>query len=118
MGKYGRPKLSENKRRTAKAPNVRLNEEELEIVGRKAGNAGVTMTEWMRLAALERDPLPHHAIPELNGVAWLELSKVAATVNGALWRFQPGDEDGLHTMLAALRCELAAVRNDLIGSVE
>lgn len=118
MGKYGRPKLSENKRRTAKAPNVRLNEEELEIVKQKAGDAGVTVTEWMRLAALERDPLPHRVIPEMNGGAWLELSKLATTVNGALSHFRPEDGDELRTVLEALRYELAAVRNDLIGSGE
>ncbi len=118
MGKYGRPKLPQSERRTAKAPNVRLNEEELEIVEQKAGDAGVTITEWMRLTALDRDPPLRRVIPELNRAAWLELSKLAASVNGALWRFQAGDEDGLHTVLEAIRYELAAVRNELIGSNE
>lgn len=118
MGKYGRPKLSETKRRTAKAPNVRLNDEELKIIERKAEDAGVTITEWMRLTALERDPPPHRVTPEMNGVTWLELSKLAATVNEVLLSFRLDDKKELRTVLEALWYELAVVRNRLIGSGE
>lgn len=116
MGKYGRPRLPEGTRRDAGALHVRLNREERRLVDEKASQAGVTPHEWARLAALERDPPPRQIIPELNREAWLEMAKLAATLNGAVWRFQPGGEGSLRAAVEGLRGELAAVRNLLIGT--
>jgi len=118
MGKAGRPKLTETERRTAGQLVVRLNQRERETVARKAEAAGVTPTEWARYAALGRTPPPRQVIPELNRKAWLELSKLAATLNGALWRFRPGGEDSLRADVERVRRELAGVRNLLIGGEE
>lgn len=118
MGRLGRRKLPDDQRRTAATLNVRLNEHELKIVGQKAEQAGVTATEWARLAALERDPPPRRVIPELNRLAWLELSRLAATLNGKMWRFQPGTEDDLSASFEAVRRELQSVRNQLLGNAE
>ena len=116
MGKYGRPKLSDEERRTALTLNVRLNASEREIVEQKAHDAGVTPTEWARLAALERSPPARRVIPEINREAWLELARLAATLNAALGRFRSGEEDGLASLTEPLRGELAHVRNLLIGN--
>jgi hypothetical protein len=116
MGKYGRPKLSNDERRTALTLNVRLNAGEREIVERKAREAGVTPTEWARLAALERSPPTRRVIPEINREAWLGLARLAATLNTVQGRFQAGDEGELASTLEALRGELAGVRNLLIGN--
>lgn len=116
MGKYGRPKLPEGERRDAGALLVRLNQKERKIVDEKAATAGVTPHEWARLAALERDPPERRLIPELNREAWLEMAKLMATLNGAIWRFQPGREGALRAAVEGVRQELAAVRNLLIGS--
>lgn len=118
MGKYGRPKLSEEKRRTALSLNVRLNAGEREIVERKAREASVSPTEWARLAAVEKSPPARRMIPEINREAWLELARLAATLNTVVGQFQPGDECDLAVMLEALRGELAGVRNRLIGNDE
>jgi hypothetical protein len=118
MGRSGRLKLTETERRTAGALLVQLNERELEIITRKAEEAGVTPTEWARYAALGRTPPPRQVIPELNHKAWLELSKLAATLNGAIWRFRPGGEDSLRADVERVRRELAEVRNMLIGGEE
>lgn len=107
--------MGEGERRVAGALLVRLNEREREIVSAKAKDAGVTPTEWARFAALEKAPPPRHVIPELNRAAWLELSKLAATLNGALWRFRPGGEESLMAGIERVRNELAEVRNLLIG---
>lgn len=115
MGRYGRPKLPDTERREAGALHIRLNREERRVVEEKASQAGVTPHEWARLAALERDPPRRQVIPELNREAWLEMSKLAATLNGAVWRFQPGGEESLRAAVEGLRGELAAVRNTLIG---
>jgi hypothetical protein len=115
VGKSGRPKLTDEERRTAGQLVVRLNAAELEIVTRKASQAGITVTEWARFSALGRTPPPRHVIPELNRRAWLELSKLAATLNGALWRFRLGGEDSLRADVERVRGELAEVRNLLIG---
>lgn len=116
MGRYGRPKLSDDVRRTALTLNVRLNAGEREIVERKAREAGVTMTEWARLAALEQSPPTRRMIPEINREAWLELARLAATLNTALRRFQTEDERELASTFASLRGVLAQVRNQLIGN--
>lgn len=116
MGKYGRPKLPAGERRNARMLNVRLNEEEEQLVAGKAAAAGVTMTEWMRLAALERQPPERRVIPEINRAAWLELSKLAATLNGAMWRFRPESEAELSTLFEVVRSELGSVRDALIGN--
>lgn len=118
MGKYGRPKLPDEERREALSLNVRFNEREKEIVAAKAHAAGVTMTEWARLATLEREPPERRMIPEINRTAWLELSKLAATLNGAIWRFQLGDEHELRAVIESVKGQLASFRNGLIGNVE
>ena len=115
MGKYGRPKLPEGERRAAGALHIRLNAEERRLVEEKAAKAGITPHEWARLAALERDPPPRQIIPELNREAWLEMAKLMATLNGAVWRFQLGGEAGLRAAVEGVRQELAVVRNLLIG---
>ena len=115
MGKYGRPRLPDSERREAGALHIRLNQEERKIVEEKALQAGVTPHEWARLAALERDPPPRQIIPELNRQAWLEMAKLMATLNGAIWRFQPGMDGALKVVVESVRQELAAVRNLLIG---
>lgn len=116
MGKYGRPKLPAGERRDAGALHIRLNQEERQIVDEKAAAAGVTPHEWARLAALERDPPERRVIPELNRAAWLEMARLMATLNGAVWRFQPGREGSLRAAVEGVRRELAAVRDLLIGS--
>src|SRR5215210_3257396 len=118
MGKYGRPKLSDDERRTALTLNVRLNAGERGIVERKAREAGVTPTEWARLAALEQSPPVRRVIPEINREAWLELACLAATLNTALGRFRAGEGGELASTFEALRGELAHVRNQLIGNDE
>jgi len=118
MGKNGRPKLAESERRTAGQLVVRLNERELEIVTRKAKDAGVTPTEWARFAALHRDPPQLQVVPELNQKAWLELARLAAALGGAIRRFRPGGEAPLGSQVMRVYNELKAVRNLLIGSTE
>jgi hypothetical protein len=118
MGKYGRPKLADDERREALSLNVRFNERERRIVEAKAQAAGVTVTEWARLASLEQEPPERRVIPEVNRAAWLELSKLAATLNGAIWRFRPGDEYQLHAAIENVRWQLASFRNGLIGNAE
>lgn len=116
MGRYGRPKLSDVERRDAMSLNVRFNEREKAIVEEKAREAGVTTTEWARLATLERNPPPRRVIPEFNREAWLELSTLAATLNGAICRFQPGDERELYNVFESLRRQLGSIRNQLVGN--
>lgn len=118
MGRQGRRKLPDEQRRTAAALNIRFNESEWKAVEEKAHLAGVTPTEWARYAALERHPPPRRIIPELNQSAWLELSRLTATLNGALWRFRPGGEQALSALFEAVRKELAGVRKQLVGDAK
>lgn len=118
MAKLGRRKLPDEQRRTAASLNVRFNRQEWETVEQKAAEAGVSPTEWARLAALERNPPPRRAIPELNQKAWLELARLAAALNGAMWRFRPGAEGGLRELFQSVRHELYNVRMQLKGETE
>lgn len=118
MARLGRRKLPDEERRTAGALNIRFNQQEWIVVETKAAAAGVTPTEWARLAALGRNPPARPLVPELNQEAWRELARLAAAVNGAIWRFRPGAEDGLRTLLEDIRQELAGVRNRLKGGAE
>lgn len=118
MGRPGRRKLPEKQRRTAGTLNVRFNAQEWEAVAQKAADAGVSPTEWARLAALGRNPPPRREVPELNEKAWRELGRLAATLNGAVWRFRPGLEDGLREMFEVVRRELHKVRMELKGEPE
>ena len=117
MAKYGRPRMPDDERREAGALHIRLNQTERQIVEEKASSAGVTPHEWARSAALERDPPPRKIIPELNRQAWLEMARLMATLNGAIWRFQPGGEESVRDSVEAVRRELAEVRNLLIGGI-
>jgi hypothetical protein len=118
MGRLGRHKLPDEQRRTAGTLNVRFNQQEWETVEAKAEAAGVTPTEWARLASLGRNPPPRRVVPELNEKAWRELGKLAATLNGAMWRFRPGLEDGLRELFEIVRRELHQVRIELKGEAE
>lgn len=118
MPRLGRRKLPDNERRTAGTLNVRLNERELKGVEEKARQAGITPTEWARFAALERHPPERRIIPPLNQSAWLELSKLTATLNGAIWRFRPGSEQALSTLFEIVQQELSRVRSQLVGDVK
>ena len=118
MGRLGRRPLPEEQRRTAGSLNVRFNQEEWKTVEQKAADAGVSPTEWARLAALERDPPPRRAVPELNESAWRELGTLADALKRTLWRFRPGTEDGLMELFATVREELHRVRMGLKGETE
>lgn len=118
MERYGRPKLKDAERRTASALLVRLNEHEQRVIEDKAKQAGLSPTEWARFAALERDPPARVFIPELNSKAWLELSKLAATLNRAICRLRPGGEGSLKEIAERVGQELAEVRNLLIGNTK
>lgn len=118
MGRLGRHKLPDEQRRTAGALNVRFNRREWETVESKATTAGVTPTEWARLAALGRNPPPRRDVPEFNEQAWRELGRLTATLNGALWRFRPGAESGLRELLEVVKGELYKVRMGLKGEAE
>jgi hypothetical protein len=108
--------MADGERRTAGFTNTRFNAEEWKVVCEKAEAAGLTPTEWTRYAALERHPPRRRVIPEINQEAWRELARLAATLNGAMWRFRPGQEVALREAFEAVRRELAAVRNELIGA--
>lgn len=118
MARLGRRPLPDGQRRTAGSLNIRFNQQEWETVEQKAAAAGVSPTEWARLAALERDPPPRRAVPELNEKAWRELARLAAALNGAMWRFRPGAEDGLRELFLSVREELHRVRMGLKGEAE
>lgn len=118
MARLGRRKLADHERRTAATLNVRLNEHELKTIEGKARQAGVTPTQWARFAALERDPPQRRIIPPLNQSAWLELSKLTATLNSAVWRFRPGSEQALSTLFEIVQHELASVRSQLVGDTK
>src|SRR2546421_12304977 len=118
MAHLGRRPLPDNQRRTAASLNVRFNRQEWKAIEEKAAAAGVTPTEWARLASLERDPPPRRVVPELNQSAWRELGRLAAALNGAKRRFRPGAEGGLRELFQAVRGELHVVRMQLKGETE
>jgi len=118
MARLGRRKLPDEQRRTAASLNVRFNQQEWEMVEQKATDAGVTPTEWARLASLDRDPPPRRSVPKLNEEAWRELARLTATLNGAIWRFRPGAEDGLRELFLSVQQELHYVRMGLKGEAE
>ena len=115
MGKYGRPKLKPHERRDAATLNVRLNKVEREIIKEKAAQAGVTVHEWARLAALGQDPPVRPIVPEINYEAWCETAKLLSTLKAAIWRFQPGMDEALRASLEGTREDLTAVRKLLLG---
>jgi hypothetical protein len=119
LSKYGRPKLKPHERRDAATLNVRLNKVEREIVKEKAAQAGVTLHEWARLAALEQDPPIRPIVPELNYEAWRETAKLLSTLKGAIWRFQPGMESSTtsHDALERLSETVGMDRTDPIADL-
>lgn len=118
MARRGRPKLPPAERRAAASLNVRFNETEWKKVEAKARAARLTPTQWARYAAMERNPPAPVVIPELNKSAWRELARLAATLNGAMWRFRPGAAESLRALFETVRRELAGVRRQLIGGGE
>lgn len=116
MGRYGRPKLPDNERRTALTLNVRFNKQEKQILIEKARVAGITATEWARFCALETDPPERRIIPELNREAWLELSRLSSLLNAEASSVGANKNVELNELLTTLQQLLADVRNRLIGN--
>jgi hypothetical protein len=115
VGRYGRPKLPAHKRRDAATLNIRLNQEEREIVEEKARDAGITVHEWARFAALERHPPLRPIVPEINHAAWLQTGELMETLTGTIHRLREGRQGSLLAAVEGIRAELATVRNLLLG---
>jgi hypothetical protein len=115
VGRYGRPKLPAAQRRDAATINVRLNQEEKTIAEERAHDAGVTVHEWARFAALERHPPARPIVPEINREIWDKTEDSLTVLTRAIWRFQPGMEEVLRLSLESVRDDLAEVRNLLLG---
>ena len=112
--RYGpKPKPAHEQRRHP--ISCRVNDAEIAIIDQRRGK--VSRGEWLRLAALSKPP---RIVPEVNKVAWAELSRAAGNLNQLARAINEGrwpvkDAPGAKATLMELRAHLDAVRASLIG---
>lgn len=93
--------------------SCRLTDDELALVDARRGK--VRRGEWLRLSALSKPPC---IVPELNRVAWVDLSRSASNLNQIAHAINAGDvpaDDDLVSVIQELRVDLAALRLAMIG---
>lgn len=89
-----------------------------ELVTLDARRGAVSRGEWLRLAAFAAPP---RIVPEINRVAWADLSRAAGNLNQMTkaineGRWTPSDPRDASAELMELRASLEAVRAALIGT--
>ena len=102
-----------------KTIGVRVNAAELAELESKADAAGVSVTEWLRLAGLRRRA-PAGVVPAINRDAWAALARSAANLNQLTKAVNEGrdlrvDVDALRLMyreIQTLRQQLFGVADD------
>lgn len=103
----GRPTLPEDQQRLH-AVTCRLTTAERDHVD--AARGGTTRGEFIRLAALARPP---RVVPELNRVAWGELSRLAGNLNQLARR---ANSEADFDDMSAVANQVAELRRALIGA--
>lgn len=107
------PKPAHEKRQHS--VSCRLTDEELSTLDQRRGK--VSRGEWLRLAALSKPP---RIVPEVNKVAWADLSRAAGNLNQLAKAINEGRwpvKDGLSAQATIMhfRAQIDALRASLIG---
>lgn len=89
--------------------NVYLHPDEAAELDRRRSRAGLQRGPYMRMAALNQLP---RQIPELNRVAWAELSRIGSNLNQLAREFNQGNPPLFDEVEAAL----SELRASLIGA--
>lgn len=99
----------------ARTIGVRVNPVELADLETKAQAAGVTVTEWLRLAGLRRRA-PAGVVPAINREAWVELARLAANLNQLARAANEGQTVTVNEqLLSRLMDQVQALRRGLLG---
>ena len=93
--------------------SVRLNVVELAQLDSQRGE--MQRGEYLRVAALHRLP---SVVPEINKIAWIELSRLAANLNQYQTAINGHRTPNQQIDLAHLSDQVAALRTDLLGQYE
>jgi len=90
---------------------------DLSILGEKAALAGMTMSSYVRQAAVAGQVQPRTVIPEINRKDWADLGRLAGNINQIATRLnQGGSVTGSDlTVLTEIRHILTGIRASLIG---
>lgn len=105
--RYGPKPLAEDERR-GHTVSVRLNVEELAQVDERRAKINMQRGEYLRTAALYALP---PVIPELNKMAWVELSRIGGNLNQIAHQINAGDS----LPIAEIQQALGELRRALIG---
>ena len=112
MKRTGARLTDENKR--VHTVSVRLNDAELAELDAKRGSVSMTKGQFMRVAALGRNP--PRSIPEINHQAWSSLGRSAANLNQIAQRMNAQERleiDEIRTALATFRRGLIGARDEV-----
>lgn len=94
---------------------VRVNAAELAELESKANTAGVSVTEWLRLAGLRRRA-PAGIAPAINRQAWAALARSAANLNQLTKAVNEGRQIGVDVnALRIMYREIQTLRQQLLG---
>lgn len=115
MARPGRPRLPAHERRSKTYP-VRFTPPEWSTLASRAESAGVSMSELIRAAALDRRLRPRPRVPAVNRAAWAEASRLSGSLARVLNAHRHGELLELREgLLEELRQALLAVRAELLG---
>lgn len=93
---------------------VRVNAAEREALDRKAKHMGMSPSQWLRTAALDRK-LPPTPVPEANREAYGELTRLAVNINQLARAANEGRAVVSPSLLLGVRKEIIQLQQALLG---
>jgi hypothetical protein len=105
------------RRRNSRLPSVAVESSERALLEARARSAGISLSSYIRRAALGRRlPRP---VPAINRETCARLGWLGARFNQNVEAIQQGHAPAAHIdLLEELRRELAALRRELVGEVD
>ena len=111
------PHVAEKRNSRLLTVSTKVSLTDLSALEEKATLAGLTMSSYLRQAAVAGQVQPRTVIPEINRQDWGELGRLAGNVNQIATKLnQGGSINGSDlTLLAEIRKLLSQVRASLLG---
>jgi len=111
------PNIADNRNSRLLTLSTKVSLSDLSILGEKAALAGLTMSSYVRQAAVAGQVQPRTVIPEINRKDWADLGRLAGNINQIATRLnQGGTVTGSDlTVLTEIRHILTGIRASLIG---
>jgi len=111
------PHVAENRNSRLLTVSTKVSLADLSALEEKASQAGLTMSSYVRQAAVAGQVQPRTVIPEINRQDWGELGRLANNINQIAIRVNQGGTIGAsdYAVLAEICRHLGQIRAAILG---